>query len=120
DVQRALGRAREIALDVRRVGLQRGPVGAAQPAERLEDDAAAGEPPGRRCAAADEGEGAEEAFGRDEPRVGAEEELAGAPAEEDRLECAQQTRRRQLLGRRSPGEVDEAVLALLELRGDRR
>ena len=59
------------------------------------------EAPGRDGAAVDQGEGAEDAVRRDQHPVRADDFLARGPAEQQRVEGAEQARRRERLGRRA-------------------
>src|SRR5439155_20947448 len=104
--------------DVARVVLERTPIAARQTAERLEHDRTLRHPPGSHGTAADERDGTEHAVPRHDLLVVAEGRFAVSPAMQDGVEGPEQARRPQLGGRRTTGEVDEAVLALAELGSD--
>src|SRR5437763_9550684 len=88
----AAASAGQEARDVGGVASERGGVAAREAAERLERDRAGCESPSGRRSAADERERTEDAVARDDPAVGvlAEDVLAGRPAEQQRVEGAEQ------------------------------
>ena len=109
----------EVAENVLPIGVERGAVRARQATEGLDLDLPGAQRPGRNGAPAHHREWAEHAIQRDHSQQIVEEELARGPAEEERLERAEQPWLRQLRGGRAGREVDESVLAQLEFRGDR-
>src|SRR5437764_9690257 len=90
-----------------------------QAPEGLEDDLAVTKAPPGCGAPVAEGERTEAALDGDEVAVRAEEPLPRRPAEENRLEGAEELRRRDRRRGRTAGQVDEAVFALGQLRRDR-
>jgi EmrB/QacA subfamily drug resistance transporter len=91
------------------VGVQGCPGAGVQRGERCEHDLAAGYGPGRHGPAAGQRERPEQSARRDDAPVRADDRVPGGPAEQQRVERAQQPRRRQRgsrvpRARRQPGQ----------------